>query len=228
MSRFSEDKWYYCFPILGAITLLSAVWLMFTPIPREDRIEDRISVKDTFSLLSNKMILLLFLGIFFIVGVDVATNYISSKLMTIRFGWTEAQVKFAPQVYFLCRTIGALLGAFMLAKVDEIKYFKVNIVACGVSLLLLIFIVSDVMDLVLIGAVGFFASSVFPIIYSVALKKRPDKANQISGLLITAIAGGGIVTPAIGFSIANIGITAGVFIVFLCVAYLTYCAFTIK
>ena len=103
MSRFSEDKWYYCFPILGAITLLSAVWLMFTPIPREDRIEDRISVKDTFSLLSNKMILLLFLGIFFIVGVDVATNYISSKLMTIRFGWTEAQVKFAPQVYFLCR-----------------------------------------------------------------------------------------------------------------------------
>ena len=158
----------------------------------------------------------------------MATNYISSKLMTIRFGWTEAQVKFAPQVYFLCRTIGALLGAFMLAKVDEIKYFKVNIVACGVSLLLLIFIVSDVMDLVLIGAVGFFASSVFPIIYSVALKKRPDKANQISGLLITAIAGGGIVTPAIGFSIANIGITAGVFIVFLCVAYLTYCAFTIK
>lgn len=228
VSRFSEDKWYYCFPILGAITLLSAVWLMFTPIPREDRIEDRISVKDTFSLLSNKMILLLFLGIFFIVGVDVATNYISSKLMTIRFGWTEAQVKFAPQVYFLCRTIGALLGAFMLAKVDEIKYFKVNIVACGVSLLLLIFIVSDVMDLVLIGAVGFFASSVFPIIYSVALKKRPDKANQISGLLITAISGGGIVTPAIGFSIANIGITAGVFIVFLCVAYLTYCAFTIK
>lgn len=228
VSRFSEDKWYYCFPILGAITLLSAAWLMFTPIPREDRIEDHISVKDTFSLLSNKMILLLFLGIFFIVGVDVATNYISSKLMAIRFGWTEAQVKFAPQVYFLCRTIGALLGAFMLAKVDEIKYFKVNIVACSVSLLLLIFIVSDVIDLVLIGAVGFFASSVFPIIYSVALKKRPDKANQISGLLITAIAGGGIVTPAIGFSIANIGITAGVFIVFLCVAYLTYCAFTIK
>ncbi|EKU89870.1 MFS transporter [Bacteroides oleiciplenus] len=228
VSHFSEDKWYYCFPVLGVITLLSAAWLMFTPIPREDRIEDHISVKDTFSLLSNKMILLLFLGVFFIVGVDVATNYISSKLMAIRFGWTETQVKFAPQVYFLCRTIGALLGAFMLAKVDEIKYFKVNIVACSVSLLLLIFVVSDVIDLALIGAVGFFASSVFPILYSVALKKRPDKANQISGLLITAISGGGIVTPAIGFSIANIGITAGVFIVFLCVAYLTYCAFTIK
>lgn len=93
---------------------------------------------------------------------------------------------------------------------------------------LLIFIVSDVMDLVLIGAVRLFCFLCIPDNLFCSLEKRPDKANQISGLLITAIAGGGIVTPAIGFSIANIGITAGVFIVFLCVAYLTYCAFTIK
>lgn len=228
VAYFGEDKWYYCFPILGIITLLSAAWLLVTPIPREDEVTNCISVKDTFSLLSDKMLLLLFFGVFFIVGVDVATNYISSKIMAIRFDWTETQVKFAPQVYFLCRTIGALLGAFMLAKVDEIKYFKVNIVACTMSLFLLMFIVSDIANLILIGAVGFFASSIFPIVYSMALKKRPDKANQISGLLITAIAGGGIVTPAIGFAIANIGITAGIFIVCLCVAYLAYCAFTVK
>lgn len=228
VAYFGDDKWYYCFPILGVITLLSAAWLMATPIPKEDKNTSHISVKDTFSLLSDKTILLLFLGIFFIVGVDVATNYISSKLMAIRFDWTTSQVKFAPQVYFLCRTIGALLGAFMLAKVDGMKYFKINVVLCAVSLFLLMVVASDVFNLVLIGAVGFFASSIFPIIYSMAIKKRPEKANQISGLLITAIAGGGIVTPAIGFSIANIGITVGIFIVFLCVGYLTYCAFTVK
>ena len=228
VSCFGEDKWYYCFPVLGIITLLSAAWLMLTPIPREEKVSETISVKDTFSLLGDRTILLLFLGIFFIVGVDVATNYISSKLMSIRFDWTEAQVKFAPQMYFLCRTVGALLGAFILAKVNEIKYFKVNIVICAVSLLLLMFVASDIVDLILIGAVGFFASSVFPIVYSMALKKRPDKANQISGLMITAIAGGGIVTPVIGFAIASIGITAGVFIVFVCVLYLSYCAFAVK
>lgn len=32
-----------------------------------------------------------------------------------------------------------------------------------------------------------------------ALQARPEKANQISGLMITAIAGGGVVTPVIGF-----------------------------
>lgn len=150
-----------------------------------------LSMRNTFALLKDRTILLLFLGIFFIVGVDVATNFISSKLMSIRFGWSDEQVKFAPQVYFLSRTIGALLGAFLLTRIAEMRYFRINIVACVVSLLVLIGVEKDVVNIVCIGAVGFFASSVFSIIYSMALQARPEKANQISGLMITAVAGGG-------------------------------------
>lgn len=227
---FGADKWYYCFPILGFITLLSALWLIATPIEREKNIvsDSSLSMKNTFALLKDRTILLLFLGIFFIVGVDVATNFISSKLMAIRFGWTDEQVKFAPQVYFLSRTVGALLGAFLLARIAEMKYFRVNIVACIVALLVLTGVDDDVVNIVCIGAVGFFASSVFAIIYSMALQARPEKANQISGLMITAVAGGGVVTPVIGFAIGTVGIIGGVTVVLACVLYLTYCAFGIK
>lgn len=227
---FGADKWYYCFPILGFITLLSALWLIATPIEREKNIvsDSSLSMKNTFALLKDRTILLLFLGIFFIVGVDVATNFISSKLMAIRFGWTDEQVKFAPQVYFLSRTVGALLGAFLLARIAEMKYFRVNIVACIVALLVLTGVDDDIVNIVCIGAVGFFASSVFAIIYSMALQARPEKANQISGLMITAVAGGGVVTPVIGFAIGTIGIIGGVMVVLACVLYLTYCAFGIK
>ena len=230
VNYFGADKWYYCFPILGFITLLSAVWLMATPIEREKNIvsDKGLSMKDTFALLKDRTILLLFLGIFFIVGVDVATNFISSKLMSIRFGWADEQVKFAPQVYFLSRTVGALLGAFLLARIAEMRYFRVNIVACIVSLLILMWVDNDVVNLICIGAVGFFASSVFAIIYSMALQARPEKANQISGLMITAVAGGGVVTPVIGFAIGTVGIIGGVTVTLVCVLYLTYCAFGIK
>ena len=78
------------------------------------------------------------------------------------------------------------------------------------------------------GAVGFFASSVFSIIYSMALQARPEKANQISGLMITAVAGGGVVTPVIGFAIGTVGVIGGVFVTLACVCYLTYCAFGVK
>lgn len=230
VTHFGEEKWYYCFPILGTVTLLSAIWLLVTPIEREQTASPskELSMGDTFALLKDRTILLLFLGIFFIVGVDVATNFISSKLMAMRFGWTADQVKFAPQVYFLSRTIGALLGAFLLAKVAEMKYFRINIVACIVSLLLLMGIENEWVNLIGIGAVGFFGSSVFSIIYSMALQARPEKANQISGLMITAVAGGGVVTPVIGFAICTVGILGGVAVTLACVLYLTYCAFGIK
>ena len=224
------DKWDYCFPILGFITLLSTVWLIATPIERERNVVSNsdLSMRNTFALLKDRTILLLFLGIFFIVGVDVATNFISSKLMSIRFGWSDEQVKFAPQVYFLSRTIGALLGAFLLTRIAEMKYFRINIVACVVSLLVLMGVEKDVVNIVCIGAVGFFASSVFSIIYSMALQARPEKANQICGLMITAVAGGGVVTPVIGFAIGTVGIIGGVVVTLACVLYLTYCAFGIK
>lgn len=226
--RFGPEHWYYCFPILGVITLFFALWLMFTPIKREQSVSETISMADSFSLLKDKIILILFLGIFFIVGVDVATNYISSKLMAVRYDWSAEQVKFAPQVYFLSRTIGALLGTFLLARISGIRYFRVNIIACAASLLLLMFVDGATLNLLCIGGIGFFASSVFSIIYSLAFQECPSKMNQISGLMITAVAGGGAVTPILGFAIDLGGITAGLFVVLLCVAYLMYCAFGIK
>lgn len=226
--RFGSEHWYYCFPILGVITLFFALWLMFTPIKREQSVSETISMADSFSLLKDKIILILFLGIFFIVGVDVATNYISSKLMAVRYDWSAEQVKFAPQVYFLSRTIGALLGTFLLARISGIRYFRVNIIACAASLLLLMFVGGATLNLLCIGGIGFFASSVFSIIYSLAFQECPSKMNQISGLMITAVAGGGVVTPILGFAIDLGGITAGLFVVLLCVAYLMYCAFGIK
>lgn len=224
-----EDKWYYCFPILGLVTLLSAVWLMLTPIKREAASEaGQVLLSSSFGLLRDKTVFLLFLGIFFIVGVDVATNYISSKLMAMRFGWTESEVKFAPQVYFFCRTIGAFVGVFALARVASIHYYRANILCCIAALVVMALVLDDTVNLVCIGAVGFFASSVFSIIYSMALQAMPDKANQISGLMITAVAGGGVVTPLVGFAIGAVGIIGGILVTLCCVLYLTYCAFEIK
>ena len=224
-----EDKWYYCFPLLGLITLLSALWLMLTPIQRETpSAEQQVSLSSSFALLKDNTILLLFLGIFFIVGVDVATNFISSKLMAMRFGWSESQVKFAPQIYFFCRTVGAFIGVFALARMSSIRYFRVNILCCIASLLVMIVWHNAMVNMVCIGAVGFFASSVFSIIYSMALQAKPDKANQISGLMITAVAGGGVVTPVIGFAIGTVGIVGGIMVTLCCVLYLTYCAYFVK
>lgn len=225
---FGDDRWFYCFPILGAVTLLSALWLMLTPIKREAASDSTLSMGDSFGLLKDKTILMLFLGIFFVVGVDVSTNFIASKLMVSRFAWIQEEAKIAPQIYFFSRTVGALLGAVLLARFSEIKYFRVNIVACVAAIAVLVAIDDEIVNLACIGAIGFFASSIFSIIYSMALQARPEAANQISGLMITAIAGGGVVTPVLGFVTESTTIVGGAYVILGCVLYLCWCAFGVK
>ena len=225
---FGDDRWFYCFPILGAVTLLSALWLMLTPIQREAASDSILSMGDSFGLLKDKTILMLFLGIFFVVGVDVSTNFIASKLMVSRFAWIQEEAKIAPQIYFFSRTVGALLGAVLLARFSEIKYFRVNIVACVAAIAVLVAVDDAIVNLACIGAIGFFASSIFSIIYSMALQARPEAANQISGLMITAIAGGGVVTPVLGFVTESTTIVGGAYVILACVLYLCWCAFGVK
>lgn len=222
----NEGKWYLCFPIMGAVTLVSGLWLLATPIEREPS-QPSSGIGETLSLLSNKTILLLFLGIFFAVGTDVSTNFISSKVMISRFDYSKEMAGLAPQVYFVCRTIGAFLGVFLMTKIAELRYFRINIVACLVFTLLLATIDNDVVDFVCIGGIGFCCSCVFPIVYAMALKSRPEKANEISGLMIMAVAGG-TVSFLVGAANDWIGIAGGVAVIALEVLYLTYCAFFVR
>ena len=145
--------------------------------------------------------------------------------MVSRFAWIQEEAKIAPQIYFFSRTVGALLGAVLLARFSEIKYFRVNIVACVAAIAVLVAVDDAIVNLACIGAIGFFASSIFSIIYSMALQARPEAANQISGLMITAIAGGGVVTPVLGFVTESTTIVGGAYVILACVLYLCWCAF---
>lgn len=225
-----KHYWYLAFPILGFITLLSALWLILSPIEREPIEKTSVTVGETFALLKNPTILLLFFGIFFAVAIDVGTNFVSSKIMINRYGWSVAEAGMAPQVYFICRTIGAFLGVFLMTKVSDMVYYRWNIIICIVVIVSLAFIqLPETWALAQIGAIGFLCSCIFPIIYSMAVQAEPDKANLISGLMITAVAGGGAATPFIGFATDAAGtITAGVCVLLLCAGYLTYCAFGIR
>lgn len=224
------QRWYLAFPVLGAITLLSALWLIVSPIPHETTISDNTSsdtIGATFALLKDPTILLLFFGIFFAVAIDVGTNFVSSKIMINRYGWTLKAAGIAPQVYFIYRTIGAFFGVLLMTKIAEKTYFRINIVACIIVILSLAFVqLPEMWALVQIGAIGFLCSCIFPIIYSMAVKAKPSKANLISGLMITAVAGGGAATPLIGLAtdVADT-ITAGICVLLLCAGYLTWCAF---
>lgn len=221
---FGEERWYYCFPILGAFTLLSSLLLAATPIRRETTVGEKVSAGDSLRLLTDSRMAMLFFGIFFVVGLDVTVNFISSKVMMSRFAWSQEEASVAPQCYFLSRTVGAFVGAFLLTRIAEHKYMLANVVLCLLTLGVWIGASDATVNMICIGGVGFLASSVFSIIYSVAVRMMPAKTNQISGLMITAIAGGGVVSPFIGVVTASAGVTGGIWVAVGCTLYLLLCA----
>ena len=219
-------NWKYLFTIYAAITLLSFLLLEVTEIPKEAESGKATSLKEAFGLLGDKTVLLFFLGIFFIVGVDVGTNTVSAKLLIERCGMDVEKASLGASVYFICRTIGAFLGTFLLARMDDIKYLKINLFLAVASMAFLFFVHPAWAILAGIGGIGFFCSSVFSVLFSQALKARPEKANEISGFMITGVCGGAVIPPLMGLATEWVGNQRGsLLVITLCLAYLVWCAF---
>ena len=219
-------NWKYLFTIYAVVTLLSWLLLETTEIPREKSEGEGVSVRSAFGLLKDRTVLLFFLGIFFIVGVDVGTNTVSAKLLMERCSLTVERASLGASVYFICRTAGAFLGTFLLARVDDVKYLKMNLFLAAIAMASLFFLPSAAGILCGIGAIGFFCSSVFSVLFSQALKARPEKANEISGFMITGVCGGAVIPPLMGVAAQWTGSQNGsLAVISLCLIYLIYCAF---
>ena len=222
-------NWQYLFPIFGAITILSAFWLGATRIEREKAVVGGTSLGSTFSLLGDRMILLCFVGIVCSVGLDVGMNTLTPKLLMERCGMDVAQAGLGASVYFICRTEGAFIGAFLLTRIAGLRYLAINTAVMLLSLGAMFFMQNQAAILVCVGIFAFALSCAFPIIYSVAMQHRSDRANDVSGLLVTGICGGAVVPPLMGFAADAAGSQHGSLVVLLfAVAYLAAMALFIK
>ena len=100
--------------------------------------------------------------------------------------------------YFLARTAGAFLGGILLMNMPEKKFYAASTALAFAGLLGLIFSRSLWLTHCFVTAFGLGYANLFSIIFSVSMKKVPEKANEVSSLLVMGIAGGGIVPPVLG------------------------------
>jgi len=222
-------NWQYIFPIYAVITLISTIWLMATPIQEEPSVGKASSYSSVFGILKDKTILLLFLGIVFVVGVDVGLNTAAPKILMERCGMNSIDAGYGPSMYFAFRTAGAFIGAILLAKYSSVKFFKLITFVAVLALIALIFVTDKIAVFALFAIIGFSIANVFSIIFSMAIQSRPDKANEISGLMITGVFGGAVIPFIMGLTSDAIGSQVGsVLIILLSALYLLFCAFAVK
>lgn len=213
-------EWKLVFAVYAITSLIAVAWLYFTKIEESERNEKAATFKSCFSLLNNKFVLFMALGIFFLVGADVGMNTNIANYLQTNYGLTLEKASLGISIYFAALMISRFLGAVLLNWIDSRKFLVASAVLALLSLVAMIFAPSVSIARIAIFMVGLASGNLFPLIFAITLEKMPDRANEVSGLMIMAISGGAIVPPLMGVMSANIGIIASLMVLVVCMLYI--------
>lgn len=219
--------WRLAFIAFAAMSLLTLVWINFTPI-NEEKENAQSSFQNTLKLLNDTFILKLFLGILLIVGIDVCMNTYTPTLFEQRLGMHVDDAALGSSLYFASRTIGAFLGAFLLMKFNPSSFLKTNMIAAIAAFLILMFAAQQWSLFAGVVLVGLTCANVFSIIFTIALQYKKEQTNEVSSLMIIGVAGGAIITPIAGLIADKSGLAAGFGLLLFCSVYLFYLSFTLS
>ncbi len=162
------------------------------------------------------------------VGIDVGTNTTAPKIIMERLGLPLEEAGFATSIYFIFRTLGCFLGAFLLRVVSPKLFFAISVLMMLAGMVLLYAGASLMPLYVGIGLIGFGNSNIFSVVFSQALVYTPNEKNEVSGLMIMGLFGGTIFPLAMGYASDAVGQAGAVAVMTVGVIYLMYYTLKIK
>ena len=219
-------NWKLLFPLYGALTVVAALWLWFTSIPDErGGTRSSASATTTFgsclAMLKHPYVLAMTVGILFSVGADVGFAVAIPEYLKNVYKVSLDKAGMGPTVYFVAKTLAAIGGAALFAKVSAAKCFPW---CMGLGILAtagIFFAGTPFVFLACVFVAALATANSFGMCMGLALDKVPEKANEITSLMVMAIVGGGIVTPVLGFvQSSSAGATGIVCVLLACLAYL--------
>ena len=217
-------NWKLLFPLYGAITVGAALWLWAVDIPDErasgaDRAA-ATSFGSCLAMLRHPYVLAMTVGILFSVGADVGFAVTIPEFLKNVYKVDLDAAGMGPTVYFVAKTLAAIGGAALFAKISAAKCFP-WCMGLGIAATAgMFFAATPFAFLACVFVAALATANSFGMCMGLALDAVPEKANEITSLMVMAIVGGGVVTPVLGLvqKLAGAGGLVGVLLV--CIAYL--------
>ena len=214
--------WVSLYWVFAAVTLFMVIVLALYPLPKVELKEDeKTGAKETYlQLFKNPTVILFFIGIFAYVGTEQGVaNWISEFLK--RYHGLNPQVEGAQAVarFWGMMTVGCAVGLLLL------KLYDSRLVLVGASLLSFVALFSALFGSASVArlafpAIGFCASVMWSIIFSLALNSVERHQGSFSGILCTGIVGGAIVPLVIGWIGDRAGLRYGMMFLVIPLAYI--------
>lgn len=217
-----DMDWKLLFPIYSVGLFITVFSLALIRI-NESKIDKSQypTMKSCLSLLKNKYVLSMVLGIFFYVGAEVSLfSKIPIYLQEIYDFDLKTWGLLGSAFVVTAILIGRFSGGLILNWITARQFLIISTFTALVGMIgLFIPIKAVAIAAIFISGLGF--ANIFPMIFSLAIDKMPERSNELSGLMITAIIGGAFV-PMLFSAVADItgSIMAGFVVPILCFVYI--------
>ena len=215
-------SWVSVYWVFAVILLVMMAVLAATRFPVVVRKEDERAGAWAVhkSLFRNRTVILFFLGIFAYVGTEQGISFWISKFLKTYHGYDQQTVgAHRVALFWLLMTLGGILGLVLLKLFDSRKVLLGFTAAAFVCLTAALFGPGPV-SLVAFPLMGFCASVMWPIIFSLALNSVSSHHGSFSGILCTGIIGGAVMPVIIGRLGDAFGLRQGMFVLYLTLGYI--------
>jgi fucose permease len=196
IALFQSMGWRGPFPIFCALMAITFVGVMLIKVD-ETKADTPPSIGSSLSLLKEPVFALAVLGIFLYVGAEVCMARFLLPLLK-QIGLEEAAAnKFGPTMFFGILTVGRILGGFVVSVMSPRNFFRLSALLGVVGAAML---ASGSKPLAIAGviAAGLGFANIWPMLFSITVEEKPERASELSGLMCMAISGGAIVPLLMG------------------------------
>lgn len=215
-------NWKLIFTVYAITSIISIVWLLSTKIEEAEISEKPATFKSCFSLLKNRFILIMVLGIFFVVGSDVGMNSNIANYLTSLFNLSLENASLGISIYFTALMLGRFAGAMILNLVSARKFLVITALLALFGIILMLIAPSLLIARIAIFLVGLGSGNLFPLIFAISIEKMPERANEISGLMIMAVSGGAAIPPVMGLVSTYSGVTSSFIVLVVVMSYILF------
>ena len=227
--RWFGADWQVLFPIYTVVILLTLIWVAPMKIKEQEREKEfKASFRSSMRLLKNPYVLLMVLGIFVYVGSEIAMRSNLPIYLKEEFGINIKKEGLAGVLFFdLALLAGRFLGGVILNWLKPKVFFRISVLVAILGLFGLFLASSSWgMELSRLGfisaiLIGLGFANIFPLIFSITIDSMPERSNELSGLMVTAIVGGAFLPPLMGLLADQWSILVGFFVPVMAILYIT-------
>jgi fucose permease len=166
------------------------------------------------------------IGIFLYVGSEVSMSAKLPNYLAEKFDFDiKARGLFGTMFFFLSLTIGRFLGGVILNWLSPKKFLILSAIISIIGIAGMFVVPNTLLAFIFIFIIGLGFANIFPLIFSITVDAMPDRSNEISGLMVTAIIGGAFVPVLFGVVADILGLMAGFLVPAACMVFIFLIAF---